>query len=72
MKNVQAGNAKADFHFTRSAEEMVLEVRRTGSGDCEVMFEPGLSLRAEVQSVELNGRPLPFKLEPNATAINIF
>jgi hypothetical protein len=45
----------------------VLEVRRTGSGDCEILFQPELSLRAEVQSVELNGRPLPFKLEANSS-----
>jgi hypothetical protein len=42
-------------------------VRRTGSGDCEILFQPELSLRAEVQSVELNGRPLPFKLETNSS-----
>ena len=45
----------------------MLEVRRTGSGDCEILFQPELSLRAEVQSVELNGRPLPFKLETNSS-----
>ena len=67
VQSVQAGNAKADFEFTRNAEEMVLEVRRTGSGDCEILFQPELSLRAEVQSVELNGRPLPFKLETNSS-----
>lgn len=67
VQNVQAGNAKADFRFARSAEELVLEVHRAGAGDCEVVFEPELSLRAEVQSVELNGRPLPFKLEVNGS-----
>jgi glycogen debranching enzyme len=67
VQNVQAGNTNADFHFTRNAEEIVLEVRRTGSGDCEIQFQPELSLRAEVQSVELNGRPLPYKLEANSS-----
>jgi len=67
LQNVPAGNTKADFHFTRSAEEIVLEVRRTGSGDCEILFQPELSLRAEVQSVELNGRPLPFTLDANSS-----
>jgi glycogen debranching enzyme len=65
--NVQAGSTKADFRFKRSAEEMVLEVYRAGSGVCEIVFQPELSLRAEVQSVELNGRPLPFKLETNGS-----
>ncbi len=67
MQNVQAGAARADFHFTRGAEEMVLEVHRSGAGNCEIAFQPELSLRAEVQSVELNGRPLPFKLEVNGS-----
>ena len=67
VRNVQAGSAKADFRFKRSTEEIVLEVHRTGTGDCEVEFQPELSLRAEVQSVELNGRPLPFKLETNGS-----
>ena len=67
VQHVQAGDAKADFRFARSAEELVLEVHRMGTGDCQVVFEPELSLRAEVQSVELNGRPLPFKLEVNGS-----
>jgi hypothetical protein len=67
VQNVQAGKTKADFHFTRTGDELVLEVRRAGSGDCEIVFQPELSLRAEVQSVELNGRPLGFKLEANSS-----
>jgi hypothetical protein len=67
VQNVQAGNAKADFQLQRSGEEMVLEVHRAGTGECEIEFQPELSLRAEVQSVELNGRPLPFKVQANGS-----
>ena len=66
VQNVQAGSARADFHFQRSEEELVLVVHRAGTGECEIAFQPELSSRAEVQSVELNGRPLPFKVEANA------
>jgi len=65
MKNVRAGKAAADVKFRRTGEEMVLEVRRTGEGELVMEFQPALSLRAEVASVSLNGRPLPFKVQAN-------
>ncbi len=43
-----------------------LKPRARGTGDCWVDFSPALSLRTEVVSVEMNGRPLPFKMQPNA------
>jgi len=67
VRNVPAGNAKADLQFQRTSDELVLEVRRSGSGDCEIDFQPALSLRAEVLGVELNGRPLAFKVVANAS-----
>jgi hypothetical protein len=44
---------------------MVLETRRSGTGDCWVEFSPAVSPRTEVVSVEMNGRPLAFKMERN-------
>jgi hypothetical protein len=44
---------------------MTLEANRSGTGDCWLEFSPGLSLRAEIASVELNGRPLAFKVQTN-------
>jgi hypothetical protein len=44
---------------------MVLETKRTGTGDCWVEFSPAFSLRTVVISVEMNGRPLAFKMLPN-------
>ena len=43
----------------------MLETKRSGTGDCWIEFSPSLSLRTRVIGVEMNGRPLPFKLEPN-------
>ena len=65
MKNVRVGKAAADIKFQRTGEEMTLEVRRMGEGELVMEFEPTLSLRAEVSSVNLNGRPLPFKVQAN-------
>jgi hypothetical protein len=67
LKNVQAGKARADFSLSRTPEEMALEIQRAGSGECTLLFEPALSLRAEVTSVELNERPVPFRVEANAS-----
>jgi len=43
----------------------VLEIKSAGSGDCVVEFSPAFSLRTQVTSVKMNGRPLPFKLQPS-------
>jgi hypothetical protein len=67
MRNVRAGDTSLDVSFYRSASEMQLEIKRSGTGECFLEFQPALSLRAEVLSVELNGRPLPFRLEKNET-----
>lgn len=65
MHNVRVGDASLDVHYRKTADNIVLEAKRNGSGDCWVEFAPALSLRAEVVSVELNGHPLAFKVEVN-------
>ena len=65
LRNLRAGEAMVDARFHRTGTEMVLEVRSTRPGECTFLFEPALSLRAEVQSVELNGRSLPFQVKAN-------
>jgi glycogen debranching enzyme len=65
LQNVRVDAVAADIKFQRNDDEMTLEVRRSGSGDLFLEFQPALSLRSEVASVTLNGRPLVFKLQPN-------
>lgn len=65
IRNVRVGDAGLDIHYKKSADNVTLEAKRSGTGDCWVEFSPALSLRAEVVSVELNGRPLTFKVQPN-------
>jgi hypothetical protein len=67
LESVRVGRAAADIDLRRTNEEVTLEVRRSGAGDLFFEFEPALSLRAEVTSVRLNGRPIGFKLQPNGT-----
>jgi len=65
MRNIRVRDAGLDIHYKKSADTLMLEAKRSGNGDCWVEFSPALSLRAEVVSVELNGRPLAFKVQPN-------
>jgi hypothetical protein len=61
------GDTAADFDFRRTEEEMTLKVMRSGRGELSIEFQPALSLRAQVVSVSLNGRPIAFKVQPNDT-----
>ena len=65
IRNIRVGDAGLDIHYTKAADTMTLEAKRSGTGDCWVEFSPALSLRTEVVRVELNGRPLAFKVQPN-------
>jgi len=66
-RGLRAGDVIIEVDFHRSSEEMAFEIKRSGGGECFVVLQPALSLRAEVSSVELNGRPLPFHLAKNET-----
>ena len=65
VRQVRVGSVSADFRYRKTTDRVVLEIERTGSGDCFVEFSPAFSLRTQVTSVEMNGRPLPFKVQPN-------
>ena len=65
MHNIHVGSVGLDFRYRKTADSLGLDVKRDGTGDCWVEFSPALSLRTEVVSVELNGRPLAFKMQPN-------
>ena len=54
-----------DLQYRKTNDSLMLEVKRTGNGDCWVEFSPAFSLRTQVLSVEMNGRSLPFKVRPN-------
>jgi hypothetical protein len=66
INNLRVGENKLQLNFTKSAEELFLEARRTaGTGESIVEFRPSISLRATVQKVELNAEPLAFRVEAN-------
>ena len=65
LHNIHVDNVGLDLHYRKTADTIVLEAKRNRTGDCSIDFSPALSLRAEVLGVELNGRPLAFKVQPN-------
>jgi hypothetical protein len=65
IHDVHIGTVNVEFEYRKTADSIVLEAHRKGTGDCWVEFSPALSLRAQVISAELNGRSLPFKVQAN-------
>jgi glycogen debranching enzyme len=66
IHSVHVGTVSADFQYHKMLDTLALEAKRTGTGDCWVEFSPSFSLRTTIVSVALNGRPVPFKAQPNA------
>ncbi|HEV2732374.1 MAG TPA: amylo-alpha-1,6-glucosidase, partial [Terriglobales bacterium] len=60
VDNLRVGSAVVSVGYRKTPGLITVEVRRTGAGDCMVVFSPALSLRSGVASVELNGHGLPF------------
>ena len=65
IHNVHLSGVSVDFKYRKTADTLVLETTRTGTGDCWLEFSPAFSLRTAVVSVEVNGRRLAFKMLPN-------
>ena len=66
IRNVHVGEVGVDFQYRKTADSVELDTKRTGTGDCWVDFSPAFSLRTRVVSVQMNGRPLAFKILPNS------
>ena len=67
ITHVTAGADTLDLSYGKTADALTLTVQRKGTGDCTVVFEPAVSLRAEVLGAELNGRPVAFRAQANAS-----
>lgn len=70
IRNIAVGSAKINLGYAKDLEGITLEVKTSGvpSGNSSLSlgFHPAVSLRAKVLGVTLNGRPVPFDVEPNA------
>jgi len=64
IENVRVGKNTLLFNYVKRDEGIVLETGLTsGSDECTVEFRPAISLKAKVQRVDLNGKPVPFQVE---------
>ena len=67
VRGVPVGPNTLDLSYKKTADAITLEIGRKGSADCTMDFAPAVSLKAEVLGAELNGRPVPFRVEANGT-----
>ncbi len=65
IRNVRVSQTSVDFQYRKMRNSVTVEATRKGSGDCWVQFSPAFSLRTKILSVEMNGTPLPFKIQAN-------
>jgi hypothetical protein len=66
--NVRLGKNTVLLNYKKTDEGILLETGLTsGSEECTVEFRPAISLKAKVQRVELNGKPVPFQVETGET-----
>jgi glycogen debranching enzyme len=69
IKNIVEGNCAIDVAFARTSDTITLSVQRENresSIGCTLIFDPAISLRAHVNSADLDGHPLNFRVVPNA------
>jgi glycogen debranching enzyme len=72
IHNVRVAGTAVDFEYHKSAGSLSLETKSAGTGDCWIEFSPSISLRTQVLGVQLNGHPLPFKMQPNANDQHVY
>jgi len=72
IHNVSVGGTTVDFQYRKTTDSVALEAKRSGGGDCWVEFSPAISLRTEVVGAEMNGRPLPFKVQENSNDKHVY
>ena len=72
IRNVRVGEVSVDFQYHKTPGNVALDIKRTGTEDCWVEFSPALSLRSQVVGVQMNGRPLAFKMQPNGNDQHLY
>jgi len=63
IRNVRCGESTVDFEYRKMPDRIVLDMKRTGSEECQVEFSPALSKRALAVNAEFNGKPVPPHLQ---------
>jgi glycogen debranching enzyme len=66
IANLRVGDSALSLKYQRGVDTITLESTHTGVGECTLDFGPALSLRAQVQGAELNGKAIQFHAVPNS------
>jgi glycogen debranching enzyme len=76
IKNVHVGSSILDLDYARTADSILLDVhnndvqnknaRNPTVESCTLEFSPAISLRAQVISAEIDGRPIEFNVHSNS------
>ena len=62
LENLRVGSASLRMSYRKTLTEIVLEVSRSGAGDCSLEFSPAVSVRAQIAGAEINGARVPFQI----------
>jgi glycogen debranching enzyme len=66
--NIRIGINVVGLSYKRMEDGVQLEATRTrGAEECTLEFRPAVSPRAKVLKVDLNGKPIPFRVESSPT-----
>jgi glycogen debranching enzyme len=65
IANLDVGSTTLALRFRKDANNIWLEITRTGAGKCTLDFGPALSLRANVGAATLNGRAILYRVDTN-------
>jgi hypothetical protein len=65
IRNIEVAKSKTDVEYRKTLNHMSFSFTSSGEGDCWVNFSPAFDLRTKIVSIEINGKPLPFKIEAN-------
>jgi hypothetical protein len=66
VRNLRIGAEHIDLNYRRERGEISLTVEASGQSAVTLDFNPAISLRAKAVAVELNGRPVAFKVASNS------
>ena len=65
LKNVEIGGSQVELRTKKVVGELTLEVTQSGNGVFNLEYEPAISARAKVLSVDLNGKPREYHVSPS-------
>jgi glycogen debranching enzyme len=65
LNNIQAGECRVNIQYRKLADRINFEITNRTDKNCTIELSPALSLRAQVTSVEANGRSIPYHVQEN-------